>query len=64
MITSGEEFLSEEALTNIAYYDIPFPLKRIIVYNDNKTWITITVNYEKIEQQLQTFNSNKHDNNI
>ena len=57
MITSGEEFLSAEALTNIAYYDIPFPLKRIIVYNEDKTWITITVNYGMITKQLLTFNS-------
>lgn len=58
MITSGEEFLSAEALINIAYYDIPFPLKRVIVYNENKAWITITVNYGKLTEQLLTFNSN------
>ena len=58
MITSGEEFLSAEALTNIAYQDIPFPLKRIIAYNENNTWVIITVNYGRLMQQLETFNSN------
>ena len=58
MITSGEEFLSAETLTSIAYNDIPFPLKRIIVYNENKTWLTITVNYGIITNQLSTYNSN------
>lgn len=58
MITSGEEFLSAEALTNISLCDIPFPIKRTIVYNEDRKWITITINYREISQQLLTINSN------
>lgn len=59
MITSGEEFLSAEALTNIALYDIPFPAKRYVFYDSQITVIIVTVDYEKLGKQIQIFMSNE-----
>lgn len=53
MITSGEEFLSATDLIDIADSEIPFPLKRTAYYENNKN-ISITVDYNKIQLQLDT----------
>ena len=56
MITSGEEFLSATDLIDIVDSEIPFPLKRMIYYENNKN-ISITVDYNKIQLQLDTYNA-------
>lgn len=45
--------------SNKVFNEIPFPLLRYFTYKDGRNWITITINYQKINSQLKTYNDNE-----
>lgn len=59
MNTYGEEFLVAESLTDLSYFDIPFPMKRSIVYDENTLFLLITVDYDALQKRYDSYANNQ-----
>ena len=62
-LTIDELTCIDKCITDMrCFEEIPFPLKRNIIYNKNTTLITITVNYVKLNLEQKNYQENENYN--
>ena len=58
-VTAIEDFVN--TMGNLQ--TIPFPLTRTITWNEGENWITITVDYDKLNNRLEIWKLNEEQSN-